>query len=61
MPQQRVWYGRRVNRTIRVFSSFADADAATRAEYRAMTPQQRVDLTLRLVADYYGWTDDTPP
>ena len=50
-----------MDRTYRIFSSFEEADSATRAEYKAMTPQARVDLVLRLTADYYGWTDDTAP
>jgi hypothetical protein len=56
-----MWYRQSMHRTICIFSSFEDAEAATRAEYRAMTPRERVDLVLRLVADYHGWTDDTAP
>jgi len=42
------------NRTIRVSESFEEADLADREEYAAMTPEQRLDILLRLVLDYYG-------
>ena len=39
-----------MDRTIRVFDNFADADAADRAQYAAMTPQERLDIVLELSA-----------
>ena len=33
---------------VRVFSSFEDADAATRAERARMTPEQRVEIFFQL-------------
>jgi len=39
-----------VKKTIHKFASFKEADAAEIARYRAMTPPQRMDLLLDLVA-----------
>jgi hypothetical protein len=41
-----------MERVARTFGSFADADAADLAYYAAMSPQQRVDLLLDLIAAY---------
>ena len=41
-----------MERVIRVFNSHADAAAADLAELSAMTPQQRLDRALDLIAWY---------
>ena len=41
-----------MERVVRIFDSHADAAAADRAELRAMTPQQRLDRALDLIAWY---------
>ena len=35
---------------VRKFSSFAESDRANREHYRSLTPEQRVDIVLELVA-----------
>jgi hypothetical protein len=45
-----------VERVIRVFNSHAEADAADRAYYRSLTPQQRLDILLEMLA--WGRTGD---
>jgi len=37
---------------VRIFRSFADAERADDAFYASLTPQQRVDLLLDLIAAY---------
>ena len=37
-----------MERAVRIFSSFQEADEADRLEYGRMTPQQRVDMVLQL-------------
>ncbi|HRI42997.1 MAG TPA: hypothetical protein PLL78_09470 [Fimbriimonadaceae bacterium] len=39
---------------VRIFDSFEQADRADREEYAAMTPEQRLDILLQLVLEYYG-------
>lgn len=41
-----------VERVVRIFDSFAEAEAADRALYAAMTPQERLDLALLLIERY---------
>ena len=41
-----------MDRIVRTFDSPADAEAANREELRAMTPQQRLDRALDLIAWY---------
>lgn len=43
------WYVRIVERVVRVFGSFADADAADDDDYANLTPQARLDLLLELI------------
>lgn len=38
----------------RVFKTAAEAEAADRAMYREMTPQQRLDLAFELYHRHYG-------
>lgn len=42
-----------MQRTMRVFSSPEDADADTRRQYRLLTPNARVALTVELQRRYY--------
>ena len=37
---------------VRVFNSFKDADDADRAFYRSLTPEQRLDILLQLIAQH---------
>jgi hypothetical protein len=46
---------------IRVFSSFEEAEEAERNEYKAMTPEQRVELISQLRALVHGPDDATAP
>ena len=50
-------------RVLRVakFDSFEEADEADREQYRAMTPQQRLDLIGLLRAMYHGPDDASAP
>jgi hypothetical protein len=41
-----------MEREVRVFGDFESADESDRREHTALTPQQRVDLLLELVARY---------
>ena len=43
------WYVPIVERVVRVFGSFADADAADDDDYANLTPQARLDLLLELI------------
>ena len=43
----------RIERVARVFASHAEADAETRRQYRAMTPDERVAITVALQRRYY--------
>ena len=48
---------RRIERTLRVFDSPADAEAETRRQYRELTPNERVALTVELQRRYYQASD----
>jgi hypothetical protein len=50
-----------VRKTAAKFSSFEEADRADREQYRAMTPQQRLELLSRLRALQHGFGDATAP
>lgn len=41
-----------MDRVIQVFRSFTDAEEADEAYYAALSPQERVDVLLDLVASY---------
>jgi hypothetical protein len=41
-----------VDRAIRTFKSFAEAEAQEHAEYAALSPDERVDILLELIARY---------
>lgn len=41
-----------MNRTVRKFSSFRESERADRDYYLSLTPQQRIDILLELVARY---------
>ena len=41
-----------MDRTVAIFSSHEDADAADRTYYASLTPQQRLDLQLELIRRY---------
>jgi hypothetical protein len=43
----------KIERTLAVFASPEEADAATRRRYREMTPNERVALTVDLQRRYY--------
>ena len=47
-----------MDKTVQVFQSFAEADAADRAYYLSLTPKERVDILLELVRRSQG---DPPP
>jgi len=44
-----LWYNRGMEPVVRKFSSHADADAADRAYYRSLTPQQQIEILLTLI------------
>ncbi|MEO5819091.1 MAG: hypothetical protein ABIT71_01185 [Vicinamibacteraceae bacterium] len=48
---------RRIERTLAVFASPEEAEAATRRGYREMTPNERVSLTVELQRRYYQRRD----
>ena len=43
-------YNRTMEKVVRKFSSFEEAERADREEYRRMTPQERIDILLALIA-----------
>jgi hypothetical protein len=47
----------RIERTLAVFASPEEAEAATRQRYREMTPNERVSLTVELQRRYYQRRD----
>jgi len=47
----------RIERTLAIFSSPEEAEAATRRHYREMTPNERVSLTVELQRRYYQRRD----
>ena len=49
-----------MQKVARVFRSFEEADRADDADYRAMTPDRRVELALYIFDSYYGHPA-TPP
>ncbi|MCB0340515.1 MAG: hypothetical protein KDD53_12965 [Bdellovibrionales bacterium] len=44
---------RKIDRTIQYFDSHEEADEANRSFYRALSPQERLDLALELMAGLY--------
>jgi hypothetical protein len=47
--------------SVKKFASFAEAEAAERAEYRSMTPSERLELIAQLRALRHGPDDATAP
>jgi hypothetical protein len=45
-----------MEKVVRIFHSFEEADKADRDYYRSLTPQQRLDLAFALHDRYYGAT-----
>jgi hypothetical protein len=43
----------RIERTLAIFASPEEAEAETRRQYREMTPNERVSLTVELQRRYY--------
>ncbi len=43
----------KIERTLEIFDSPEEAEAATRRQYREMTPNERVALTVALQRRYY--------
>ncbi len=41
-----------MQRVVRVFSSFGEAEASDREFYRSLTPQERVEIQLELIRRY---------
>jgi hypothetical protein len=39
---------------VRKFGSHDEADQADREYYRSLTPQQRIELLIQMIDDYYG-------
>lgn len=56
-PPSPVWYNHDMDRVVRKFRSHTDAAAADRAYYRSLTPQQRLDVMLDIIASQRG-TDE---
>jgi hypothetical protein len=46
-----------VERTLQIFDTFEDADLADRAFYASLSPQERLDLLLELIASHDGHED----
>ena len=46
----------RSNWPVAKFTRFADAEAADRAQYAAMTPEERLSMMWSLAQAAYGWT-----
>ena len=40
-----------IQKRVRIFASHAEAEAANRAYYRSLTPEQRMDILLDLVRE----------
>lgn len=47
-----------MEKVVRVFRSFEEADRANRAEYRRMTPEQRLDVMLEIIRAYTSDLDE---
>ena len=43
-----------MEKVVRRFKTHAEADLADQAYYRSLTPEQRIDIVLQLIDDYYG-------
>jgi len=50
----RLWIMRKRDGEIRCFDSHQSADAYSREQMLAMTPQERISLLLRMIKDRYG-------
>ena len=48
---------RRIQRTLQVFTTPADAEAETRRQYRQLSPNERVAVTVDLQRRYYQASD----
>lgn len=53
-------YNEYMKKVARVFNSFEEAEAADRAYYRDLTPLQRLNILLQLVARHAVNEDGTP-
>ena len=49
----------RMEKTIRIFNSHAEAEAADIEYYRSLTPQQRLEILCQLVADFEAGFSET--
>ena len=49
-----------MKRTVRKFSSFRESERADREYYYSLTPEQRIDILLELVARYRKEHSDAP-
>jgi len=49
----------RMKKTIRIFKSHAEAEAADIEYYRSLTPQERLEILCELVADYDAGFDES--
>ena len=47
-----------MNKTVRKFDSYAAADAANRAFYQSLTPEQRLEILFELVHQYREGFDE---
>lgn len=45
-----------MEKVVRKFKTFAEAEAADREFYNSLTPDERVDILLELIAQYHGGT-----
>jgi hypothetical protein len=47
-----------MERKVRIFKSFAEAEEADRKYYKSLTPVQRIEILLRLRAQYRPYGDE---
>lgn len=40
-------------KTLRFFSSFNEADEASREEIRRLSPEQRIDMVVNMISEFY--------
>lgn len=46
-----------MKKTVRVFKSFAEAERAKKEDYRALSPSERIEILLSLIARQGGKSD----
>lgn len=48
-----------MDKPIQIFDSFADAERAEEEYYKSLSPEQRLDLLLEIIAGYRGSKNET--